>query len=134
VDTILAEQGIAFERLGKADAHAIQRAWLNRFAANVKANKGSWAYRGYMWHGFSYGMQPCKQGQKAYDAYRCQPLEEFYVFREDGGTCYLCTADAYPDFAQQGSEFYVLPKSMQWTMVFTHEQPSLGPYFAECRE
>ena len=34
-----------------------------------------------------------------------------------------------PDLSCLGTDLYVFPESLDWTMVFTDEQPDFGPYF-----
>lgn len=130
VEAMLASKGVHFHGLPRKEAFRVQREWLARFASNVKEQKKKWVFLDYMWHGFSYEMQPCKAGTRARAAYAAQELEEFCVFDEGARHGYACTSSSWPDFSDLHDELYVFPKSMRWTMVFTHEL-SLGPYFAE---
>jgi hypothetical protein len=34
------------------------------------------------------------------------------------------------DFSQLRMDLYLMPPSLEWTMVFTHEQPGIGPFFS----
>jgi hypothetical protein len=35
----------------------------------------------------------------------------------------------YRGLTPLAEDLYIFPKSLEWTMVFTYEQPNLGPYF-----
>jgi hypothetical protein len=112
----------------------IQREWLDLFASNVKSEKGSWVYNGYMWHGFSFGLEQNSSGSKAFDCYAQEPLEKCYAFDEDIEECYeFIPNNKFPDLTILDNDYYILPVSKKWTMVFTHEQPSIGPFFARNR-
>jgi hypothetical protein len=108
------------------------RRWLKHFAARVKRQEGSWIYRGYKWHGFSYGIEPCRSGGAAWDAYR-DTKGKFYLFDEGENYGYLCQTllPFRPDLSQVRSDSYLTAVTFAWTMVFTHEQPEIGPFFAE---
>jgi len=126
----LERKGIDYEPLSQKKRYAIQREWLTRFAQEVKAMKGKWVFDGFMWHGFSFGMQECAEGNRAMAAYRQQSVEDFYLFDENAEHCYGCRGVALPDFSDAADDVYVFPESMRWTMVFTHETDH-GPFFAE---
>jgi hypothetical protein len=131
IEVTLRNTGVSFEAVESKVAFTIQRAWLTRFATQVKQQKGTWVFRGLMWHGFSYEIQPCQVGKAALKAYQSRQIEPYHVFAENVRDCYACISEDWPDFSG-GNEVYVLPCSAEWTMVFTHEQSrGLGPYFAE---
>ena len=128
----LETKNIDYEPLGQKERYAIQREWLTRFAQEVKDVKGKWVFNGFMWHGFSFGMQECAEGKGAMAAYRHQNVERFYLFDENAEHCYRCRGRIFPDLSGAAGDVYVFPESMGWTMVFTHEIDH-GPFFAECR-
>ncbi len=135
LEDALRQRGVPLRELPRKEGFALQRNWLARFAQGVKERKGHWTFRGYIWHGFSYGFQRCIVGADAMARYQAQPSEDFYVFDEDARHVYECSSPDYPDLTDYRDEAYVFPKSGNWTMVFTHEQSiGLGPYFASIDE
>ncbi|KIC47145.1 hypothetical protein RA28_05510 [Ruegeria sp. ANG-S4] len=62
--------------------------------------------------------------------YQKQWPAPYVVFNENNDWAYSCTFDRYPDFTSFQADIYVAHHNMKWTMVFTHEQPDLGPYLA----
>jgi hypothetical protein len=123
--------GIPVEQLLAGESSQIDRLWLRTFAQKVKDTHGEWVYRGFRWHGFSYNLQPCLSGRKALATYREQWPGEFFVFDEALTECLRCGRVAdYPDLSLLRRDVYVAHHKMKWTMVFTHEQPEIGPFFA----
>ena len=64
-------------------------------------------------------------------AYLGQWQAPFYVFDEALEFCALCEAQPYPDLSPLCRDLYVAHQNLKWTAAFTHEQPHLGPFFAE---
>jgi hypothetical protein len=123
--------GISVAHLLAEESYQIDRLWLSAFAQKVKDTHRKWVYRGFRWHGFSYNLQPCLSGRKALATYHAQWPAEFYVFDEALSECLRCERVAdYPDLSPLGRDVYVTHHNMKWTMVFTHEQPQIGPFFA----
>jgi len=96
----------------------------------MKQNHDVSVYHGFRWHGFSYHLQPCLEGEPALNKYLNQWPAPFYVFDESLGFCALCSAESYPDLSNLHGDIYVAHKNMKWTMAFTHEYPHIGPFFA----
>ena len=130
VEAALAELAVEFVPLSDVEAADVSQRWLERFAARVKKTKGEWVVNGYRWHGFSYGLEPALSGEQALAAYRKQWPAPFLVFDERATCGYRCEG-VYPDLSDVRQDLYVAHKRMKWTMVFTHEQPAIGPFFAE---
>ncbi len=128
---MLANQAVKATELPEQERQQVETRWLATFAALVKRQHGVWIYRRLKWHGFSYRIQPCLEGQEALERYSSQPSGAFYVFNEDMSCCWLCQSDPYPDFTSYHDDVYVAHHNMKWTMAFTHEQPQIGPFFAE---
>lgn len=118
--------------LPRYETTEVCRRWLEHFAARVKRQEGSWIYRGYKWHGFSYGIEPCRSGDTAWDAYR-GTKGKFYLFDEGENYGYLgqTSFPFRPDLSHVRADIYLTAVNFSWTMVFTHEQPEIGPFFAE---
>ena len=64
-------------------------------------------------------------------AYLGQWQAPFYVFDEALDSFARCEAQPYPDLSALRRDLYVAHQNLKWTAVFTHEQPHLGPFFAE---
>ena len=108
----------------------VEQRWLKAYAQRVKTATGSWIHNRFKWHGFSWGYETAIEGAPALREYQSQWLAPYVVFDEDGIWSYRCTSDTYPDFTELGADIYVAHHNMKWTMVFTHEQPHDGPFFA----
>ena len=131
ISDFLDDFGAAFSVLSKEDSQEFERRWLETFARNVKAHHGKWIYRGLRWHGFSYNLQPYdRRGLRAIDTYLAQWPAEYVVFDEDLQEALRCRSERYPDLSPLVQDIYVSHANLKWTMVFTHEQPDIGPYFA----
>ena len=124
---------VEFEEIAPEQREEVVKRWLHTFARSVKKTTGSWVYEGFMWHGFSWEFEEAIEGQKALSKYLGQWPAPFLVFDEDQTWCYRCKSETYPDLTCLGADVYVAHHNMKWTMVFTHEQPDIGPFFREGR-
>lgn len=130
---MLARQGIEFRQLSAEEARSMRKEWLRVFASKVLKKKGVKVFGGYMWHGFSFRIEDAIAGAEAELAYKEQAEAPFVILDEDGELCLQCEPSAYPDLTELADDFYVAHHKMEWTMVFTHEQPEIGPFFARVR-
>ena len=130
IESFLNEHGITFHLLTKEEANAVRGKWLQAFASKVLKEKGTAVYNGYMWHGFSFEIENCCEGDSALIEYQKQYQAPFVVFDEDGDFCFRCEGGHFPDLTPFENDLYVAHHNMKWTIAFTHEQPTLGPYFA----
>ena len=118
------------EVLTEAQSRDFDERWLKIFASEVKKEHDTWIYRGFRWHGFSYELQPCLNGESALIEYQTQSPDTCIVYDEEFTQVLSCRFNRYPDFTQFRDDVYVTQENFNWTMVFTHEQPELGPFFA----
>jgi hypothetical protein len=95
----------------------------------VRKEKGTPIYQGFRWHGFSFGIEPAKAGEAALSAYQAQWAAPFYIFDEKLEHCLKCEGQPFPNLSDLRADLYVVHHNMKWTMVFTHEEPDLGPFF-----
>ena len=110
----------------------VRQRWLTTFAQGVKSAKGVWVFNGYMWHCFSFKMAKSLEGIRALSAYQSTFSASAFVFDEDLNEMFSFRPDkTFPDLTALKNDYYVCHHNMKWTMVFTHEQPSIGPFFAE---
>jgi hypothetical protein len=131
IDQVLQEAKVIYAPASPSEAEAARDNWLQHFARNVKKEKGVWIWNDYRWHGFSFELEPCVAGLDALAKYQSQYPARFFVFDEDGEWCYVCERGRYPDLSVCEDDMYVSHHNMKWTMAFTHEQPGIGPFFAE---
>jgi len=127
----LLDHGVDAVNLSKEATEQFSMAWLKTFASLVKKKHGAYVYLGYRWHAYSYRIQPCISGEEAIETYKHQPNSPFYVFNESLSYCALCNAEEHPDLTSLRRDVYVAHHKLKWTMAFTHEQPQIGPFFAQ---
>ncbi len=127
----LARDGFEVEALDPTEARNRFASWCEAFLQPVKARTGSYRYRGYHWHAFSYEFVPARRGEAAFEEYRrCASLPLLIVPESwSEGRPLWCHGPRRPDLSSLRMDAYVFPASLEWTMAFTHEQPGLGPYF-----
>lgn len=131
VDYLVGNQA-ELRQLSSAELGEVCREWLQRFAARVRRQEGSWVFKGFKWHGFSYGIETCLAGESALRAYQ-STKGRFFLFDENESFGFLCKTPfpVRPDLSQFRTDIYLVDSDFSWTMVFTHEQPEIGPFFAE---
>jgi hypothetical protein len=130
VRRFLEGSGARVDVLSHDQAQEFERRWLAVFAANVKRRHKAWVYGGFRWHGFSYGLERCIEGSDAIARYSGQHPAKYVVFDEELEETLSCKSEGYPDLSSLGRDLYVSHANLKWTMVFTHEQPDIGPFFA----
>src|SRR5262245_5909482 len=130
LNKILTEMKGQYRVLTEDEIAHYEKKWLETFAQSVKKQTGEWVYRGYKWHAFSYEYVTAKSGEEAIRLYRAEKAEKYLILPENKGNAYLCDGMELPDVTSFGrDDYYVFPIDFKWTMVFTHEQPELGPYY-----
>ena len=130
IEEFLERNTTEFESLTSEQREEVEKRWLRVYAANVKKQTGIWIYGGFKWHGFSCNYERAADGQGALQKYQENWPAPFFVFDEKVTWAFRCVAAQYPDFSEFGDDIYVVHHNMKWTMVFTHEQPYPGPFFA----
>ncbi|EAR09960.1 DUF4275 family protein [Reinekea blandensis] len=113
--------------LEPSSAAAIETQWMNTFCHNKQGVNT----RQYKWHIFSSGRYEALEGKLAVDAYERHSATEFFVLSNSSQE--VIVTDLRPQ-ALSGTDCYVFPVNMAWTMAFTHEEDRLGPYFAKHRQ
>lgn len=101
--------------------------WLDvfghdRLGVNAKA---------YLWHIFSGGRYPSLGGNDALAEYKRCAAPEYVVL--SNGRDIAFETNLLP-IACSLSDWYVCPRNFAWTMMFTHEDGWLGPYFARHKD
>lgn len=131
----LRRSGVGVRELSKSQLVELRMRWLRSFAGVVKKQQGEWVYRGFKWHAFSYNFYPSKNGKAATADFQ-KTKGQFYIFDEEETFGFLNkpTRLFRPDLSTFRTDLYVTAYDFSWTMVFTHEQPEIGPFFAISRK
>lgn len=119
--------GKVVERLTAEQVDELCRAWVaaypaDRHGINVTA---------YAWHVFSFERYPSISGDEALGEYEKNEATEYLVLVDDEREGLI--TDQRPMKAS-ATDYIVCPRNWAWTMAFTHEDGSLGPYFARHRD
>ena len=122
----LRQRGVSFTPLDCSAAHSFSQRWSAVFAPSPPPK-----WSPYRWHVFHMRFYPCLDGAAALSAYLGQWQAPFYLFDEALDFFALCQAQPYPDLSALRRDLYVAHQNLKWTAAFTHEQPHLGPFFAE---
>lgn len=126
--------GAHVSEIPRKEAWRLLQAWREIYCAPVHATTGKWTRGGIGWHTFSGGDFPSLRGSRALEQYRIQESNGLLVLSEDDHkTAIRCTSSAPVDFSGMG-DVYIAPTSFAWTMVYTHEDPEYGPYFARSEQ
>ena len=132
VEIFFYKYNVSYIQLTKKESFNIQQNWRNIFSIRLKQQKNTWKYKQFDWHTFSYGFAKHKSGIRAKELFKTQSSENYYVVPEDvDGLIYKCTSSEFPDFSELCLDLYIFPDTIDWTMVFTHEENiGIGPFFA----
>lgn len=126
----LEQNSINYSVMAKKVVWKLQQKWRETFSQKVKEQKGKWVYRGFDWHTFSYDFAIYKSGARAMGFYSKIDERNYIIISEDSDSpSFSCSSDKLPDLSNVLGDYYIYPETVEWTMVFTHEE-SLGPYFA----
>lgn len=123
--------GITAKEIIGRELQSVCKRWLTKFCPNVKRNTGKWVHDGYWWHAYSFNHEQAISGLLATEEYQSQPLEPFFLFHESDDAMFDCTGRSWPDVRVFEDDIYILPHSLNWAFLTTHEMSAgLGPYFA----
>jgi hypothetical protein len=125
----------ALDRVGvigfPIDEPALVERWLQVFFANVKRATGEWVHLGFCWHGYSYGFETALDGDDARAAYIGCGDVDLVAYFEHAALLFDCGGARAPRLETLDTDVYVFPRTLGWSMAFTHERSlGLGPYFA----
>ena len=132
VEIALAAGATATE-ISRKEGWDLLQAWREIYCAPVHDSTGKWAISGGpSWHTFSYGFFPCLRGSRALHEYSIKGPTDLLVLPEDDHIAAIrCKHSSPVNFSGLCIDVYVTLNSYDWTMVFTHEHPSYGPYFSK---
>jgi hypothetical protein len=128
---VLMLAGCAPVAMTDKDVWSWQHRWRSVFAKELHAATGKWVLHDFDWHVFSYEHHTSKTGDAAWNDYRRLAPGSFVVISSESRRTFGFSCDGKPsDQLEAGVDIIVAPQSLDWTMVFTHEKPVFGPYFA----
>ena len=105
----------------KKESLRIEKLWLGSFAGHLKDHNGKYLVGQYKWENFSTRSTNAKFGTKAQNAFNQEKLEDYYFFNESGSECWEYKNEGFPLLAPSTDDWYLLPKSLSWTYIFTHD-------------
>jgi len=115
------EKIIEFTLLSKRETISISGEWVKIFFEETKIRTGKYQPTKYKWESYWSGDEPCCNGDEALSNYLGHTLEPFYIIDESGKNGVECSPQDWPSFLGCGLDLYVFPKSLEWSMAFTHE-------------
>ena len=110
-------------RLSESEVAANVERWMACFGKNSEGIH----IDQFMWHVFSNRRFPSVSRAAALEQYPQHEAHEYVVLSNDRDEAF--TTDIRPMECSL-SDWLVFPANLAWTMAFTHEDESLGPYFA----
>lgn len=127
-----AAAGAGISEVPLKEGWRLLQAWREIYCAPFHETTGKWATaNGCAWHTFSGGFFPSIAGGRALIEYQARGSGDLLVLPEsDRYAAIRCTSSVPVDFSPLRLDIYVAPSSFEWTMVFTHQYPEYGPYFA----
>ena len=111
------------------ETSALRDSWRRVYARPLGRATGVWHRGKYDWHVFSHRDTFALEREAARAAYHAQACKVLLVITDDKrrpGYRVVSAEPVVPDEA----DAYVFPPDLAWTMVFTHEDGWLGPYFS----
>ncbi len=107
--------------------------WREIYCKPIHERTGKWSYGKRTWHTFSHGFYPHQRRRGALQRYQEQDSSDLLVLPDEVHSIGFFCASAEPiDFSPLRGDVCIVPRSFEWTMVFTHHQhEGWGPYFAE---
>jgi hypothetical protein len=115
--------GKAVRRLAKEQVAEFWGQWLIAYPADRSAIH----VEQFMWHVFSFERYPSLSKAAALAEYEKHSAPEYLVLANDMDEGLI--TDLRPTTVSI-QDYLVCPLNWAWTMAFTHEDESLGPYFA----
>ena len=107
--------------LSRKDTISIAGEWVKIFFAETKNKTGKYQPRNYKWESYWSGDQPCLNDDEALKNYLKNSVESFYIIDESGKNGVACPPQEWPSFLDSGLDLYIFPKSLIWSIAFTHE-------------
>lgn len=120
--TLEVEPGEALRSFSPSETRDLCKRWMESFGKNGGVNT-----KAYLWHVFSWGMNPCLSLREATEEYEKQTAPSFIVMSNDRKQA--IETNRRP-LRSGVADWVVFPPNFAWTMAFTHEDGWLGPYFA----
>lgn len=120
IEDILQLNNVENTVLSNKQGYEIFNGWLKLFAKEVKEKTGKYTINGFVWEAYWSGLLPSLDGDAGLDRYQSKDKESFYIIYENGKMVFDCDCCEWPNLISM--EAIVLPKSKDWSMVFSHER------------
>jgi len=118
------ERGVCTTELPRKERWYRFQRWREIYSRRIHEKTGKWVHRGWDWHTFSGGFAIAMRGARAVELYKAGNCPEVLVLPQDSKFPALRCSRWNPiDFSPLGLEVSIAPDSLEWTMVFSHEQP-----------
>lgn len=115
------QKGVECSPLSKREVISISAEWVKVFFAETKSKTGKYQSTRFKWESYWSGDEPCLNGDEALTNYFENESESFYIIDESGRNGVECSPQNWPSFMGAGLDLYIFPKSLEWSMAFTHE-------------
>lgn len=110
--------------------HETLKKLTRTFFADVQQQTGSYCYRGFLWHAFSYGYQSALERTNALSAFENCDEDELYVHDEQIDMLWFCPRSIAISGTNPCNDTYIFPTTYDWLFITTHEcAHGIGPYF-----
>ncbi|MEL6339155.1 MAG: hypothetical protein AAFQ65_04560 [Myxococcota bacterium] len=135
VDEALRAAGARVRELSLKQKWKLLQVWRERYCKPLHEQTGLWAGRsGHAWSSFNDSYFPATRGDAAMADYLEEDPATLLVLPDDENTLgFEINSSCIPTFENTFLDVYVVPPDMNWTMVFTHEHPEIGPFFARAK-
>ncbi|WP_214484115.1 DUF4275 family protein [Bacillus sp. SM2101] len=125
------QKGVGLTYIGNAE---VRKRWEDTFTNSISQSKKDEIFlHQYLWHIFSFQVLPCKEKEKAIEAFNTLKKNKIYVFYQNTYSYSLENAENITTEDFKGErDIYIVNEDFTWTYIQTHEQEAgLGPYFFE---
>ncbi len=122
--SITVAPGPIVRQLTQGEVTAAIEQWLSRFGQS----RGTVDTDSFLWHVFSFGSYPSVSRAPALEKYHGHQAVEYVVVSNERDEGFITSTRPTETSLL---DWLVFPMNFAWTMVFTHEDEWLGPFFAE---
>ncbi|WP_419193750.1 DUF4275 family protein [Novipirellula herctigrandis] len=103
---------------------------LRTFFSDVKLQTGTYRYRGFLWHAYTFGYQTALTTTDAKAAFDDCNDTELYVHDEQFDMLWLCPREITLSDTHPCNDTYIFPATYDWLYITTHENArGVGPFF-----
>ena len=128
---VLSALGNTVSPLERRDSWAQAQSWRNVYASALHSRTGKWS-NGADWELLIGKDYQSKSSQRALSEYLAQRPDSFLLrYTSSDSSLLLCVGGQVPNLTGWGTDSYIFPQDLGWTMAFTEACDLVaGPYFA----